>query len=106
MSKSSQDFSLSEIVSSYVTYVTLVAWRYVTLRYVTVYFIARPIFLYKDINGFIHITLQVLMLYKLYNQGFVNSLDDSVTDYRNDFVVKNPFGSAPITLRWGFNFWV
>ena len=44
------------------------------------------------------------MLYKLYNQGFVNSLDDSVTDYQSDFVVKNPFGSAPITLRWGFNF--
>lgn len=41
------------------------------------------------------------MLYKLYNEGFVNSLDDSVTDYENSFFVKNPFGSAPITLRWG-----
>ena len=46
------------------------------------------------------------MLYKLYNEGFVNSLDDSVTDYENNFEVKNPFGSAPITLRWGFKFWV
>lgn len=39
------------------------------------------------------------MLYKLYNDGFVNSLDDPVTDYQNNFVVQNPFGSAPITLR-------
>ena len=44
------------------------------------------------------------MLYKLYDNGFVNSLDDSVTDYQTNFLVKNPYGSAPITLRWGFNF--
>lgn len=44
------------------------------------------------------------MLYKLHNDGFVNSLDDSVTTYQSDFLVKNPFGSSPITLRWGFNF--
>jgi len=43
--------------------------------------------------------LTALMLYKLYDDGFVNSLDDSVTDYQTNFLVKNPYGSAPITLR-------
>ena len=40
------------------------------------------------------------MLYKLYSQGFVRSLDDPVTNYQFDFSVKNPFNNAPITLRW------
>jgi len=43
---------------------------------------------------------QTLMLYKLYSQGFVRSLDDPVTYYQFDFSVKNPFNNAPITLRW------
>ncbi|XP_029182835.1 putative beta-lactamase-like 1 [Acropora millepora] len=41
----------------------------------------------------------VLMLYKLYNDRFVTSLDDPVTFYQSNFFVKNPFGSSPITLR-------
>ena len=40
------------------------------------------------------------MLYKLYSQGSVRSLDDPVTNYQFDFSVKNPFNNAPITLRW------
>ena len=40
------------------------------------------------------------MLYKLYSQRFVRSLDDPVTTYQFDFSVKNPFNNAPITLRW------
>ncbi|KAM7424936.1 hypothetical protein ABFA07_023571 [Porites harrisoni] len=43
--------------------------------------------------------LTTLMLYKLYSQGFVRSLDEPVTNYQFDFSVKNPFNNAPITLR-------
>ncbi|XP_022779246.1 putative beta-lactamase-like 1 [Stylophora pistillata] len=43
--------------------------------------------------------LTVLMLFKLHNDGFVNSLDDPVNKYQSDFSVKNPFGNDPITLR-------
>ena len=43
--------------------------------------------------------LQVMMLYKLYDRGFVSSLDDPVTSYAPDFFVNNPF-NANITLRY------
>lgn len=41
----------------------------------------------------------VLMLYKLYNDRLVTSLDDPVSFYQSNFFVKNRYGNSPITLR-------
>ena len=44
--------------------------------------------------------IQALMLYKLYYEKKVKSLDDPFTKYMPKFSIKDPFNSYEIVLRW------
>ena len=39
------------------------------------------------------------MVYQLWEQGLIASLDDDFQKYAPDFAIKNSFGSGSITLR-------
>ncbi|KXJ20212.1 putative beta-lactamase-like 1 [Exaiptasia diaphana] len=41
----------------------------------------------------------VLMVYMLYEQGIISSIDDPLNKYVPDFVINNPFTNESITLR-------
>ena len=41
----------------------------------------------------------VLLLFKLYEQGIVSSVDDPLNKYVPEFGIKNPFGKDNVTLR-------
>lgn len=41
----------------------------------------------------------VLMLYKFYEDGLIDSLDDPLSKYAPDFYIKNPFTMKNITMR-------
>ena len=41
----------------------------------------------------------VLLLYKLYEEGKIASIDDPLSKYAPDFAIKNPFTNENITLR-------
>lgn len=41
----------------------------------------------------------VLLLFKLYEQGVISSVDDPLNKYVPDFAIKNPFSKDNVTLR-------
>ena len=41
----------------------------------------------------------VLLLFKLFEQGVISSVDDPLNKYVPDFAIKNPFSKDNITLR-------
>jgi len=41
----------------------------------------------------------VLLLFKLYEEGVISSVDDPLNKYVPDFAIKNPFSKNNVTLR-------
>ena len=41
----------------------------------------------------------VLLMYKLYEEGKISSLDDPLSKYASDFAIRNPYTNENITLR-------
>ena len=41
----------------------------------------------------------VLLMYKLYEEGKISSIDDPLSKYAPDFAIKNPYTNENITLR-------
>ena len=44
-------------------------------------------------------TFAVLLMYKLYEEGKISSIDDPLSKYAPDFAIKNPYTNENITLR-------
>ncbi|KAK3739509.1 hypothetical protein QZH41_005067 [Actinostola sp. cb2023] len=49
--------------------------------------------------GSISKVFPVLMMYKLFEQGKISSIDDPLNKYAKNFVINNPFTAESITLR-------
>ena len=41
----------------------------------------------------------MLLLFKLYEEGVISSVDDPLNKYVPDFAIKNPFSKDNVTLR-------